>query len=282
MRLPTQLSRHKADVHKNTFGHVLVIAGSRRMLGASALCSLTALRSGAGLVTSCVPKSLNAALHKKISNCVMTWPLAETKEGSFAFSAITEIKKAFKKHDVIALGPGISQNKSTQKLVLEIIAKSPIPIVIDADGLNALAKRKSVLTKSDSIKIITPHPGEMARLTGQSTKEIEQNRRKAAVSFARKYKCIVLLKGHKTVVAAPNGKTYNNQSGNAGMATAGSGDVLTGMIAAFIAQGLSGFEAAKYGAFLHGRAGNLAAKSKTKLSMIASDLIDFIPRTIKS
>jgi len=282
MRLPTPLSRRKSNVHKNNFGHVLILAGSRSMLGAAALTSLAAIRSGAGLVTLGIPQSLNVAVHKKISNCIMTWPLMETKQQTLSYSALNEIRRNFSKYDCIAIGPGLSNNASTQRLILQIIERSPIPLIIDADALNALKRHKSSLTKTKLVKILTPHPGEMSRLTGAKKNSIEQNRKKAAESFAKKYKCIVLLKGNKTVVAASGKTTYTNRIGNAGMATAGSGDVLTGMIAAFVAQGLSGFEAAKFGSYLHGKAGNMAARSKSRLSMIASDIIDYIPKAVKS
>jgi hydroxyethylthiazole kinase-like uncharacterized protein yjeF len=280
MRLPTQLSRQKNNVYKNTFGHVLVIAGSRRMLGAGALTSLSAMRSGAGLTTWVIPKSLNLSAQKKASNTVMTWPLNETKEGFLSFSASKNILLNIKKYNSIAIGPGLSQNPSTAKFINKIISDSNLPIVIDADALNCIANNLTVLKKSNSPKILTPHPGEMAKLTGLSIKEIESKRKTVAEKFALQNKCILVLKGHQTVVTNGN-NTYINKTGNAGMATAGSGDVLTGIITAFLAQGVDAFVSAKYGAFVHGKAGNLAAKSKTKISMIASDIIDYIPQAIK-
>jgi len=252
------------------------------MLGAAALTSLAAIRSGAGLVTLGIPQSLNAATQKKISNVIMTWPLKETPEQTLAFAAFKPIKDSYSSYNAIAIGPGLSRNLSTQRLVLKIIETSPLPLIIDADALNALCQHLDILTKSKTTKILTPHPGEMSRLIKQKSKALEENRRDVAGKFAKKYNCVLLLKGAKTIVAAPGKKVYTNTTGNAGMATAGSGDVLTGMIAAFVAQGLSGFEAAKCGAYLHGKAGDLATKSKTKLSMIASDIIDCIPRAIKT
>ena len=250
------------------------------MLGAAALTSLAAMRSGAGLVTVGVPQSLNTALHKKIASIIMTWPLQETKQRTLSFSSYSNIKKAFHKHNTLALGPGLSQNPSTRKLILKLIATAPVPMVIDADALNALSRDHSPLTRNHTPKVLTPHPGEMSLLTGLKKEFIEQNRSAVAKNFAKKFNCVLLLKGHRTVVASP-GKIYINHTGNPGLATAGSGDVLTGMIAAFLAQGLSAFEAAKWGAYLHGKAGDRAAKKYSRPSLIASDVIEFIPEAMK-
>ena len=251
------------------------------MLGAGALSSLAAIRAGAGLVTLGIPKSLNLTAQKKISNVVMTFPLTETKEQTLSLSSLKQIKENIKKFTCLAIGPGLSTNKSTQKLILEIIENSKIPLVIDADALNAASLDKTVLKKSLCEKILTPHPGEMARLTRLSKTLIEKNRKKISLDFARKYKCVLLLKGNNTIVASKEGKTYINKTGNTGMAKAGSGDVLTGIIAAFIAQGLSAFDASKFGVYIHGKAGDIAAKQKTKTSMIATDIIDNIGQAIK-
>jgi NAD(P)H-hydrate epimerase len=281
MRLPKPLFRRNKDVHKNTFGHLLVVAGSPRMLGASALTGLSAMRSGAGLVTLAVPQSLNLTLQKKISNTIMTLPLKETKEGTFSAAAALEIVASAKLYTAIAIGPGLSQHASVKRFIKQIISKSPIPLIIDADALNLIADDPGVLLKTRTSKIITPHPGEMARLMHTSRQSIEKKREDSARTFAKKYNCTVLLKGHKTVIASPQGKIKLNPTGNAGMATAGSGDVLTGMIAAFVAQGIMPFEAGFCGAYLHGMAGDLAADKLTKTSMIATDIIDFIPSAFK-
>lgn len=281
-KLPAPLTRRKPNVYKNEFGHVCVIAGSAKMLGAAALTSLAAMRAGAGLVTAAVPVSLNAAAHKKINNVVMTLPLRETKEQTVSAGAFAQIHRKYDQFDVLAIGPGLSRHPATQRLVLKIIGTSPKPLVIDADALYALAGHAEVLRKTDTLKILTPHLGEMARLINRSKDHIEKNRRQTALEFARKYGCVLLLKGHRTVVASPQGNVYLNTTGNAGMATAGSGDVLTGMIAALLGQGLDGFEAAKFAAYWHGKAGDLAAKSKTRAAMIAPDIIDNIPNALKS
>lgn len=281
MRLPAPLLRQKNNVTKNNFGHVLILAGSRRMLGAAALSGLAALRSGAGLVTLGVPQSLNNTVQKKVAHEIMTWPLPETKEGSLSLQAYPIIFKNIFKFNALAIGPGLSLHPQTQKLVLKIITHCLIPLVIDADGLNSLSSNVSLLKKTKTPKILTPHPGEMARLMQCKKEYIEKNRTKCAQDFAKRYNCVLLLKGHRTVVAHPAKKIYINKTGNPGMATAGSGDVLTGMIAGLLAQGLSSFEAAKYGAYLHGKAGDIVSKRKTRVAMIASDIIEFIPQAIK-
>ncbi|MBI3314580.1 MAG: NAD(P)H-hydrate dehydratase [Candidatus Omnitrophica bacterium] len=279
------MSRRDPNVCKNDFGHVLVVAGSPFLLGASALTGLAVLRCGAGLVTVAVPQSLNLTLQKKISPVIMTLGLPQTREQTFAVRALPPLKKIWNKFDAVAIGPGMGKNKGTQKFIRDFITVCPRPMVIDADALNALANRgQSPIFKIKIGRcppIITPHPGEMARLTGLSVKPVEKNRKAIALDFAQKNHCVVLLKGHRTIVASPEGKVYVNRTGNAGMATAGSGDVLTGMIAALLGQGMGPFEAAKIGAYLHGRAGDLAAKTRTKAGMIAADIIEFIPKAVK-
>ncbi len=281
MRLPLPLLRLNPNCHKNDFGHVLILAGSPSMLGAAALVALASMRSGAGLTTIGVPESLNTALQKKISPVIMTWPLAQTRTGTVSTKAYSHIISDLKKFQVLAIGPGLSRDKMTQKLILKIIAHCPIPMVIDADALTALADDMSVLEKNSTPKVLTPHPGEMARLTGLTKTVIEKSRKKVACDFAKKFHCTLVLKGHQSVVASPDGKIYINTTGNAGMAKAGSGDVLTGMIAAFLAQDLDEFTAARLGVYLHGLAGDLAAKEKTKVSLIAMDIIEKIPAAFK-
>jgi len=269
-------------MHKNDFGHILILVGSRNMIGAATLTSLAAMRSGAGLVTVGIPESLNNVVQKKISSVVMTWPLKETKEITLSLAAYPQITKRLDSFNALAIGPGLSTHSATQRLILKIIHHSKLPLVIDADALNALAKNLNLLKKNKGVKILTPHPGEMSRLTSLTKDFIEGNRQKIAKDFAKKHHCTILLKGHRTVVASPEGKTYINQTGNPGMATAGSGDVLTGIIAAFLGQGLSAFDAAKYGAYLHGLAGDLAAKKFSQTALIATDIIDHIPQAIKN
>jgi NAD(P)H-hydrate epimerase len=281
MRLPVPLSRRDPNVCKNDLGHVLVVAGSPFLLGAAALTGLAAMRCGAGLVTAAIPRTLNLTLQKKISPVIMTLGLPQTKAQTFAAGALAPLKKIWNKFDAVAIGPGMGQNKNTQKFIRDFVTVCPRPMVIDADALNALARDLRSLQKNTVPKILTPHPGEMAWLTGRSVRAVEADRKIIALNFARQNHCVVLLKGHRTIVASPDGKVYVNRTGNAGMATAGSGDVLTGMIAALLGQGMGPFEAAKTGAYLHGRAGDLAAKVRTKAGMIAGDIIEFIPKAVQ-
>lgn len=282
MPLPTLLSRQNKKSYKNTFGHLLILAGSQRMLGATALCGLSAMRSGAGLVTLGIPQSLNLTVQSKISNVIMTLPLQETQEGSIAFSAFNQVEKFYSLFDGIAIGPGLSLNSSTQKFIRKIILTSPKPLVIDADALNALQGHLDILKHTSTVKILTPHLGEMERLTGLKKTIIEKDRTKIAIDFAQKNQCVLLLKGDKTLVVDMKGKKYVNTTGNSGMATAGSGDVLTGIITAFVGQGLEGFQSAKYGAYIHGKAGDLASQSRGRISMIATDIIENISSALNS
>ncbi len=251
------------------------------MLGAAALSSLAALRTGAGLVTAAVPRGLNLTLQKKIANTIMTMPLAQSRAGAFSLKSLTQIRKVWENFDALAIGPGLGREAGTSQLAREIIRHCPKPLVIDADALFALAGDVDILRRSDGLRILTPHPGEMARLTSKSVPMIEASRQKVARDFACHYNCILLLKGHRTVVASREGKMYINRTGNAGMAKAGSGDVLTGMIAALIAQGIEPYKAACCGAYLHGLAGDAAARDKSKVAMTADDIIEEISPVLK-
>ncbi|MBL7130622.1 MAG: NAD(P)H-hydrate dehydratase [Candidatus Omnitrophica bacterium] len=288
MRLPQQLSKRKKDSHKRDFGHVFVVAGSLGMSGAAILAAKAALRCGAGLVTLGVPKSLVSVVSSH-SPEVMTLPLPETEEGTLSKVAFGKTKEFLEEANVLLIGPGLSRNPQTQVLIRKIILESRIQTVIDADGINAwvgfMDKFKVGISclplAKSNLRIITPHPGEMARLLDTRAKNIQSKRREIAKNFAEEYNLIVVLKGYQTVVAAPFGFIYVNKTGNCGMSTAGSGDVLDGIISAFLAQGLSSFEAAKFGVYIHGLAGDLAVKEKTQLGLIASDIIDYIPDAIK-
>jgi NAD(P)H-hydrate epimerase len=284
MRLPTQLLYRKADSHKKDFGDIFILAGSSRFSGAAVLCAESALRSGAGLVTLGIPKSINNAMIKIKPKEVMTLPLPETNEQTLSLSAYKKIKDFIKGIDILVIGPGLGDNNSTYKLVRQIISTIDKRIVIDADGLNALVGNLNILKRPNGRQfdaILTPHPGEMSRLIGLDIAKIQKNRKDIAKKFAKDYNVTVVLKGYRTEVTDYQGNFYTNSTGNPGMSTAGSGDVLTGMIGAFFGQGLNAFEAAKYAVYLHGLAGDLAAKEKTQISMIASDIINKIPEAIK-
>jgi len=281
MPLPSVLLRRNPNLNKKDFGHVLVVAGSQSMLGAAALCSLSAMRAGAGLVTAAVAKSLNLTLQKKISPVVMTLSLAQNSNGTLSLKAFDDLKEIFSKFNAVVIGPGMGLDASTCQFIYKMIEHFPGPMVVDADALNALAKNVKVLPRAKGPRILTPHEGEMSRLIGRSTKDVKANRKEIALYFALHNNCTVVLKGHRTLIASAYGKVVVNTNGNVGMATAGSGDVLTGVIAAFLAQGIAPFEAARLGVYCHGKAGDLAAKAKSKASLIATDIIDYLPKVIR-
>ena len=274
------LKKRSRDSHKGDFGHVFILAGSRGLTGAAALCSNAALRSGAGLVTLGIPASLNSIMSRKLTE-VMTISLAETKEGTLSLKAEGDILKKIKTSDVVVLGPGLSQYPETQKLINRLILKIGKPMVMDADALNAISKNTGALKKIKSRFAVTPHPGEMSRLINKSMEYVKNNRLIVAKKFSHDYNAVVVLKGAGTVVAAPDGKYYINTTGNPGMATAGSGDVLTGIIAGLLGQRLDMFNAARLGVYIHGLAGDLAAKDKGEIGLIAGDILEKIPYAIR-
>lgn len=281
MRLPSQLLRRELDTNKGDFGHILILAGSRRFSGAALLCAEAAIRSGAGLVTLGLPESLNLPIIRIKAKEIMLLPLPETKEGALSPRAFKKINDFVKKIDILVVGPGLGLDKTTQSLIRKVIIKTDKPIVIDADGLNALVGHLNILHKSSKEIIMTPHPGEMARLIGDKVDKVQNKKKEIAKKFCVGHKVTLVLKGYQTIVSDYMNNLYINKTGNPGMSTAGAGDVLTGIIAAFLGQGLSAFDAAKYGVYLHGLAGDLAAKEKTQISLIASDIIGKIPDAIK-
>ncbi|MDR4509408.1 MAG: NAD(P)H-hydrate dehydratase [Candidatus Brocadiaceae bacterium] len=275
--LPKILPR-KPDSHKGNYGRIFVLAGSYGMTGAACLCSKAALRAGAGIVTLGIPESLHGIVASKLT-CVMTYPLPETPSKTLSETGCQEILRFSQNFDVVVLGPGLSQNPETKKLVLWLLQNLDLPIVLDADGINALADNPKLLDKMKNPIILTPHPGEMQRLLGAITiKEIQSNRFKTAHMFVEEKNHVVLaLKGHNTIVI--NRETfYLNATGNPGMATAGTGDVLSGMIASFLGQHYSPFEAAQLGVYLHGLAGDFAVSEIGENSLLATDIIDKLPQ----
>lgn len=272
--------KRQISANKKDFGHVFVIAGSCGYTGAAYLAGQAAILSGSGLVTLAVGKSLYPIMAAKLTE-VMVRPFFETRDYSLSLLAEKEILNFCEKCSCIAIGPGISQNKETQGLVRSLIGKIEKPMVLDADGLNAVIGHLENLKKVIAPLVLTPHPGEMARLAGKDIAEIQNNRKDIALDFAHQYNVIMVLKGHETIVARPNGDYYINETGNAGMATGGTGDVLTGMMASFIGQGLEPFDAAIAGVYFHGLAGDMAAKEKGFLSLIATDLLNKLPEVLK-
>ncbi|MCF6148143.1 MAG: NAD(P)H-hydrate dehydratase [Candidatus Kuenenia sp.] len=264
----------KPESHKGDFGRVFVLAGSYGMTGAACLCSKAALRSGAGLVTLGIPESLHGIVATKMT-CVMTHPLPETHLKTLSDMGRQDILDFAQRFDIVAIGPGLSQYTETKRLVLWLLQNLERPIVLDADGINALADDVTTLDKIKQPMIITPHPGEMARLLNTSSaKELQSKRFEIAERFIQsRNKVTLVLKGNNTIVMN-NEKYYINTTGNPGMATAGSGDVLTGMIAALLGQNFSAFEAAQLGVYLHGMAGDYAKDAVGEISMTASDILD--------
>ena len=275
------LPSRQTHSHKGTYGRVFVAAASTGMTGAAALTSAGALRVGAGLVTLGTPKSLNSILEVKLTE-VMTLPLPETAEGSLALEAKTDIIEAIEQSkSILAIGPGLSQHPETVALVHSLIRESETPTVIDADGINALSKSREILSSLSPQTVLTPHPGEMARLIGGTVETLERDRIGIAQQFAQTHNVTLVLKGAPTVIAGGNGEVWINSTGNAGMATGGMGDVLTGLIAGLIAQKVSPFDAAVLGVYLHGLAGDIVAESTGMHGLMAGDVLNNVPKAIK-
>ena len=269
-----------ANSHKGTYGHALLVGGSPGMAGAIMMSSQAALRTGAGLVTAAVPESLTAVVDSSLME-VMTAPLAQTGQSSIALEALPAIENLLGTVSVCAVGPGMSRYPEAGAIVRHVLERSGVPLVIDADGLNALEKDAAILKDRQVPIVLTPHPGEMARLTGKTIEEIQSQRLEITQTFAQEWGVTLVLKGNKTIIANPSGEVYINISGNPGMATAGSGDVLTGIITGLIAQGLKPQDAAYAGVYLHGLAGDLAAQIKGERGLIAGDLISCLPEVLK-
>lgn len=281
------IKKRKRDSHKGDYGRLLIIAGSAAMSGAAYLSSEAALLSGAGLVTLAIPKSLNAVMQRKIIEA-MTLALPETEQHTLAKAAFKKIMPFLKKADCVLIGPGLSDNSQTQDLIRCLIKSIKLPMVIDADALNALSGHLSILsynrnTGSSAYQqiVITPHPGEMARLFGDSSDFVNKNKKDVAKKFSSEYNVTTVLKGYKTAVVSPGKDLYINRTGNPGMATAGCGDVLSGIIAALLASGMEAFKAARLGVYIHGLSGDIAAKQTGEISLRARDLLRFLPEAFK-
>ncbi|HTK95042.1 MAG TPA: NAD(P)H-hydrate dehydratase, partial [Terriglobales bacterium] len=263
------------DAHKGDFGHVLIIGGSVGKAGAAAMAGMGALRAGAGLTTVATPKSvLNTVAG--FAPELMTEPLDETDTGGIALKALEygRMDKLCENKDVLAIGPGLGQHPETQEFVRSLVHSTKLPVVLDADGLNAFAGAANLLDGSKRPLVLTPHPGEFARLAGKSVTEIEKDPVTLARAFAAAHECTLVLKGHRTLVATPEGDVWINTSGNAGMAKGGSGDVLTGITVALLAKSKRcAAENAGAAVFLHGLAGDIAREQVGERSMVASDIL---------
>ena len=273
------LHQRDRDAHKGSFGHLLVVAGSPGKTGAAIMAARGALRVGAGLVSVGTPHSLVPIIQSQIVEA-MGVPSAESIEGTLGIGSDVELLKAAGGMNACIIGPGLSTHYETIQVLRNLIQRLTIPLVVDADGLNALVGSLDILKKVKAPIVMTPHPGEMARLLGSSSSDVQKDRIGCATDFAMKYKVTLVLKGAGTVIATPDGRVFINSTGNPGMATGGTGDVLSGMIGSLLAQGYTAAQAACLGVYLHGLAGDLAAEEKGEMGMIAGDLIEKIPAAI--
>lgn len=266
------------EMHKGDCGRVLVIAGSRGMSGAACLTATAALRGGAGLVTAAIPAGIQAIV-AGFEPSYLTAGLPEDEHGRIKATAHKRLHELLASQGAVAIGPGLGQSSSLLELIVDMYDSITVPLVVDADALNLLARRSYMVKRATDapVRVLTPHPGEFARLTGLDVAAIQQDRERHAVEFARRNNVILVLKGHGTIVTDGH-RLSVNQTGNSGLATGGTGDVLTGLIAALLAQRIPPFEAARLGVHVHGIAGDLAAEDMSKPGLIASDLLTKIGR----
>jgi NAD(P)H-hydrate epimerase len=266
------------------YGHALVIGGSLGKSGAPTMTSLAALRVGAGLVSAAIPKGVLPIVAAAVLE-LMTEPLDDNARGAISASALNEAHnhELLQRKNVIALGPGIGRDEDTVSAILDFVSNLSVPLVLDADGLNAFESKAHLLHGDKRPLVLTPHPGEMARLAGASVKEIESDRISVARRFAREHNLILVLKGWRTLIAASDGKIWVNTTGNPGLAKGGSGDVLTGVIAGLIAQYPNQIvDAVRAGVYLHGLAADLALNGQTEKTMLATDVIAAFPKAFRA
>lgn len=269
----------KKNSQKSDFGHVVIVAGSRRMTGAAILAATAALRSGAGLTTLAGPQSRLEVFQRRMPPEVMFLPLPETPAGSLSVRALRPLQDyiRLRRVNALAVGPGLSSEPQTQRLVRGLVANGRVPMVLDADGLNAFAGRARELARAPGPLVLTPHDREFTRLFGEHVPGAREARVRLAKKTAGRYHGVLVLKGSGTVVAE-HGRFFVNSTGNPGLAKGGSGDVLTGVLGAFLAQGLRPFEGAAWAVYVHGRAADLAVRRTGQLALTASDVIDFLPK----
>ncbi len=272
--------KRRKDSHKGTYGHLLVLAGSLGKTGAAIMAARAGLVSGAGLVTAALPASCLPIVARS-SVELMTEPLAETPEKTISRAALDRVLSLIQGKDALLIGPGLSTNSSTCDFVWELLLKVRTPVVIDADGLNILALKPELLKSLPRPAILTPHPGEFARLIGASTSDVLARKLELVPSFAREHNVYLILKGYRTLIADPAGRVTINSSGNPGMATGGTGDVLSGLAASFLMQLRDPLQAAIAAVYVHGLSGDLAAEKIGERAMVAGDLIRFLRRAIK-
>lgn len=264
------------DSNKGTLGSLLCICGSYGMAGAAIMAGKAALRCGIGLLKIAVPKSIYPVCTTNILESVY-YPLEETSNGVISSKNTDFLLEMCEKSSAVVIGCGLSVCDDTKNLVQSVITNCEKPLVIDADALNCICNKPEILKNLKAPAIITPHPGEMARLLHSTPKTVNSNRENTAINFAKKFGVVTVLKGAGTIIASPDGEVYINHTGNSGMATGGSGDVLSGIIGSLLAQGAAPINAAAAGVFLHGTIGDLAAEKLGKISMLPTDMIDMIP-----
>jgi NAD(P)H-hydrate epimerase len=271
------LRRRDRRAHKGIFGHCLIIAGSPGKTGAAAMSANSAVRAGSGLVSLAVAASLNPILEIKTTEA-MTIPLPDSDNGYLDASALGAIENSLTERDAVAIGPGLGCQPQTATLMRSLVETVTLPLVIDADGLNAVAEDVAVLRRKKSASVVmTPHPGEMARLLGITVAEVETNRVETAREFARAHGVHLILKGARTIIAAPDGAVAINTSGNPGMASGGMGDVLTGVLVSLLGQGYNAWDACCLGVFIHGYAADMVAEAKGEIGMNATDVQEMLP-----
>jgi len=272
--------RRKRETHKGTYGHLLIISGSLGKTGAAVMAGRAALKMGAGLVTVATASSCLSLVARSMPE-LMTEPLAETKEKTIAAEAVGRAVELCRGKDGLVLGPGLSTHPSTARFVGELLARVKLPVVIDADGLNILAENQGLLPKLPRPAILTPHPGEFGRFLGLGAAAVLDQRLDLVREFAKKHDLILVLKGHRTLTAVPDGRTFINSTGNPGLATGGSGDVLSGMIGSQLVQEKEAWKAALSAVYAHGLAGDLAAQKLSQKALTATDIIRFLPAALK-
>jgi len=273
--------KRKRDAHKGSYGHLFAIAGSFGKTGAAVMAAKAALKTGAGLVTVGTPESCLPMVARGMVE-LMTEPLPETAEKTIAEKAAQPARALLKGKDALLIGPGISTNESTAAFVAELLPEARLPVIIDADGLNILSLRPELLKRLPKTAILTPHPGEFARLVGLELREVIKRKLELAPAFASEHGVYLILKGYRTLICTPDGRTYVNPTGNPGMATGGSGDVLSGILAGLLMQEKDALGAALAGVYLHGLSGDLAAEKLGERALVAGDLIRFLPGAIKA
>lgn len=273
--------RRNKDTHKGTYGHLFVVSGSLGKTGAAIMAGKSALKMGAGLVTVGTPQSCLPIVARSMME-LMTEPLPETEEGTLSSQALEKVLSLLKGKDALMLGPGISTHDSTKEFVITLLPKIKIPVVLDADALNILALNPDLLKSLSKPAVITPHPGEFARLVRLSTEEVLAKRLELVPRFSAEYGVYVVLKGYRTLIGAPDGRTYINPTGNPGMASAGSGDVLSGMIASMVIQEKNILEAVLAAVYIHGLSGDIGAKRLGEKFLTAGNIITYLPAAVKT